>query len=142
MPYAYTALNVMTGATLIRTHGLPGTGAALLFLAGAVGGWGAVAMLAGRPPTGRADRWQGLWSAVGAFAAFGIVVLIAHGIHGSIAFGLVALGATTAYFGVGSLGAALSQPRDSDGPGATAVMHATAGAPHHQSERRAHVHSD
>lgn len=142
MPYGYTALNVMTGATLIRTHGLPGTGAALLFLTGAVGGWGAVAMVAGGPDDEGAGRWQGLWSGLGAFAAFAAAALIAHAVHGTIAFGLVALAATGAYFGVGALGPALSPAPAADGPGVTAVMHATAGDPHHQNERRARVHPD
>jgi hypothetical protein len=124
VPYGYTALNVMTGATLIRTHGLPATGAALLFLGGAAAGWGAIAALAGghgEPPAG---RWRGLWSGVAAAVAFGVASAIAHAVHGPLAFGLVAFAATAAYLGVGSLGPALP---------------AAAAADRHD-ERRPHVH--
>ena len=70
-----------------------------------------------------AARWQGVWSGAAALAAFGIAAAIANAVHGAIAFGLVACAATAAYFGVGSLGPALSPLPASN-------------------ERRAHVHPD
>ena len=97
VPYGYTALNVMTGATPIRTHGLPGTGATLLFLCGAVGGWGAAAPRADGPATAVRAR-QG--RAVSGPSRPSVSPRTAC----AIAFGLVALAATAAYFGVGSLG--------------------------------------
>lgn len=113
VPYGYTILNASAGGVLIRTHGAPTVAAALLFLCGAVAGFTAAALLGG---TAGADRpiglasgapWLGLCSGVAAASGFGVTAIIAHGIGGPIAFGVVAFCATTVYLCVCALGVAL-----------------------------------
>jgi len=148
VPYGFTVLNAAAGGVLIRTHGPPSVGAALLFLCGAVAGFTGAGLLAGPDAGGDAAApqrdvaWLGLSSGAAALVAFGACAAIAKTISGPLAFGAVALTATVVYLAVGSVGAVLIGSRNPDGVRVTSVTDATNGGPRHRNERRADVHSD
>ena len=148
VPYGFTILNVSAGGVLIRTHGPPTTGEALLFLCGAIAGFTAVGLLAGDPVVGGLPRpridgpWLGLSSGVAAIAGFGCATVIAHTLHGPVAFGAVSTTAIVVYLGVGALGAAVLEQRARHVSRGQLAMFTADGGRGHRDARRSSVRFD
>ena len=123
IPYGFTLLNACAAGLLIRTHGPPTFAAALLFLAGAVIAFSALAVLGGAParrstPEPALDaRWLGPCAGVAALAGFAGSAPLAYAISGVFAFGAVSLAATAVYLAGGAFAIALLERRP---PGLTA----------------------
>jgi hypothetical protein len=119
VPYGYTALTASTFGVLIDTHGPPTSGAAALFLTGAILGFTLAALPGASDDEASAHEVTpavtGLASGAAAAAAFGIGALLAHAIDGEISFGAVALAVTAVYLGVGAFAAALIDHRGQEG---------------------------
>jgi hypothetical protein len=108
-PYGYTVTLWSSGAVLLRSHGTPHVADVFAFAAGALAGFGLMAVLA-RGALARmeslddaADRvWAGVlhWLAVG--VAIGVVALLAE-VHGWEAWPLASFAATGLYILAASL---------------------------------------
>jgi hypothetical protein len=108
LPHGYAIVTWTSGGVLIHTHGLPDLLAAYLFLAGAVTGFGAAVLLAGRGESdaGAEERWGAVTSVVAAAAALACAGLVAGAVPGRLAYFAVALLGSLVYFAVRAAGTA------------------------------------
>jgi hypothetical protein len=97
---------------LIGSHGPPSFAGSLMFLAGAILGFSAVTALGGEDGEvrhGAAQRHRrrlALTSGAAAVGGLCLAGLVAHDVHGQLAYFLVALVSTTVYLLVAALGMA------------------------------------
>jgi hypothetical protein len=116
-PYGYTVTTWSSGAVLMRSHGAPSVAEVFAFIAGALLGFAAIAILARGPvksqdslddPVDRVAAGMLHWLAVG--CAVGAAAMLAE-IHGWEAWPLGAFAATSLYILAASLQLALVTAR-------------------------------
>jgi hypothetical protein len=102
-PYGYTLTIWTSGAVLSHARGLPTTGDAFLFMAGALAGFALVALVAFGglrsetvPDRGALSVWEA-FHLLSIGAAIGVAALVAHLLHSFAAWPLVGFLATVIY---------------------------------------------